>query len=85
MGFDGLFFGRCDYEDMIKRNTSKNMEMIWKASANLDRQSWLFTGILPRRYSTPPSFSFDFLYPDDPIMVLEKFQKIQQSHFVFVG
>ncbi|CAF1238466.1 unnamed protein product [Adineta steineri] len=68
MGFDGLFFGRADYQDLQKRNSTKSMEMIWKASANLDRQSWLFTGILPRRYSTPATFSFDFIAPDDPII-----------------
>ncbi|CAF4002973.1 unnamed protein product [Adineta steineri] len=68
MGFDGLFVGRADYQDLQKRNTTKSMEMIWKASANLGRQSWLFTGILPRRYSTPATFSFDFIAPDDPII-----------------
>jgi hypothetical protein len=35
MGFDGLFFGRADYEDLQRRNTTKTMEMVWKASANL--------------------------------------------------
>jgi alpha-mannosidase len=35
MGFDGLFFGRADYQDIKQRNTTKTMEMIWKASANL--------------------------------------------------
>jgi len=68
MGFDGLFFARADYQDIDKRSKSKSMEMIWKASANLgnllmrdyylhmcisDRQSWLFTSILPNGYCTP--------------------------------
>ncbi len=35
MGFDGLFFGRADYEDIQKRNITQTMEMVWKASANL--------------------------------------------------
>jgi hypothetical protein len=35
MGFDGLFFGRADYEDRDQRNRTKTMEMVWKASANL--------------------------------------------------
>ncbi len=35
MGFDGLFFGRADYQDLEKRNSTKTMEMVWKASANL--------------------------------------------------
>jgi hypothetical protein len=37
MGFDGLFFGRADYQDINKRNSAKTMEMIWKASANLGK------------------------------------------------
>jgi hypothetical protein len=35
MGFDGLFFGRADYEDWDTRFNSKTMEIIWKASQNL--------------------------------------------------
>lgn len=35
MGFDGLFFGRLDYQDKMERLTTKTAEMIWRASANL--------------------------------------------------
>jgi alpha-mannosidase len=35
MGFDGLFFGRADYQDRAHRHATKTMEMIWKGSANL--------------------------------------------------
>jgi hypothetical protein len=35
MGFDGLFIGRADFQDIAERNATKKMEMIWKASANL--------------------------------------------------
>jgi hypothetical protein len=35
MGFDGLFFGRVDYQDYTQRNATKTMEMIWKGSTNL--------------------------------------------------
>ncbi len=41
MGFDGLFFGRADYEDYQTRNRTKTMEMVWKASANLGKSSIL--------------------------------------------
>jgi lysosomal alpha-mannosidase len=86
MGFDGMFFGRDDYQDYDQRNRTKNMEMVWKASANLgkkqtiindlnkrhillDRQSWLFTGILPNGYAPPNTFCFDFVCKDEPIIV----------------
>jgi hypothetical protein len=39
MGFDGLFFGRADYQDIQTRNRTKTKEMVWKASANLGRLS----------------------------------------------
>ncbi len=39
MGFDGLFFGRADYQDKNTRNSAKTMEMVWKASANLGELS----------------------------------------------
>jgi hypothetical protein len=35
----------------------------------LDRQSWLFTGILPNGYGAPVRFCYDFFCHDDPIMV----------------
>ena len=85
MGFDGLFFGHLDYQDLIYRGFEKKLEMVWKASANLghfnsnlrsfisryfiDRQSWLFTGVLPNGYGPPNSFCFDSRCNDQPIMV----------------
>jgi len=35
MGFDGLFFGQADQQDIEHRNATKTREMIWKGSANL--------------------------------------------------
>lgn len=37
MGFDGLFFGRLDYQDKDVRLISKTPEMVWRASANLGK------------------------------------------------
>lgn len=34
-GFDGLFFGRLDYQDKDKRLKDKTMEMMWLASESL--------------------------------------------------
>ncbi|CAF4750611.1 unnamed protein product [Rotaria sp. Silwood1] len=68
MGFDGYFFGRADYHDLIDRSVKRTREMVWQANPNLDRQSWLFTGILPLYYLSPPSFCFDITCSDQPIM-----------------
>ncbi|CAF0923686.1 unnamed protein product [Adineta steineri] len=68
MGFDGLFFARADYQDSDLRNSTKTMEMIWKGSANLGRQSWLFTGLLADFYDPPDSLCFDRSCGDQPII-----------------
>jgi lysosomal alpha-mannosidase len=74
MGFDGLFFGRVDLQDYAERYKTKTMEMIWKGSANLGEESWLFTGVIPRTYTPPDSFCFDLFCQDEPIRVsLESF------------
>ena len=84
MGFDGLFFGRVDFQDKAERSTTKTMEMLWKGSVNLGEQSWLFSGILPRVYEAPQSFCFDIFCQDEPIKV--SFQSLFMSlYFVFVG
>ena len=38
-GFDGLFFGRLDYQDKAKRMKSKTMEMMWDGSESLGKYS----------------------------------------------
>ena len=35
----------------------------------VDRQSWLFTGVLPNGYAPPNTFCFDYVCKDEPIMV----------------
>lgn len=39
MGYDGLFFGRLDYQDLENRLKTQTPEMIWKASENLGQFS----------------------------------------------
>ena len=34
-GFDGLFFGRLDYQDKDTRLKDKTMELMWAGSDNL--------------------------------------------------
>lgn len=67
MYFDGLFFGRLDYQDKDLRLQTKTMEHIWEASANLGPSAHLFTGALYNNYSPPPGFCFDLLCDDEPI------------------
>jgi len=69
MGFDGLFFGRLDYQDKEKREKEKNMEFIWRGSESLPPPtSDLFTGVNQNGYNPPDGFCFDQYCADQPIM-----------------
>ncbi|XP_030387439.1 lysosomal alpha-mannosidase-like isoform X2 [Scaptodrosophila lebanonensis] len=68
MGFDGMFFGRLDYQDKDNRLMTKTPEMIWHGSANLGETSDLFTGALFNNYQAPAGFCFDILCADQPII-----------------
>ncbi|XP_058862975.1 lysosomal alpha-mannosidase [Acipenser ruthenus] len=69
MGFDGFFFGRLDYQDKRARLQSREMEMLWRASANLKPPAGdLFTGVLPNGYNPPDGFCWDQSCIDTPIM-----------------
>ena len=41
-GYDGLFFGRLDYQDKDKRRYNKSMEMLWRASESLGKICFAF-------------------------------------------
>jgi len=69
MGFDGFFFARIDYDDKKFRLQDKQMEMIWRGSESLGKQTEIFTGILPSGYGPPAGFCFDQSCADQPIMV----------------
>jgi len=68
MGFDGLFFGRADYQDYEERNRTRTMELLWKSSNNLDNNFWLLTHFLLNIYTPPNGFCFDLFCDDTPIM-----------------
>lgn len=68
MGYDGLLFGRLDFQDKSHRLTNRNAEMIWQASANLGAAANIFTGAMYNTYSPPPGFCFDILCSDEPII-----------------
>lgn len=55
MGFDALFFGRLDYGDLKNRFDKKEMELIWKASAN---QGLNFNFSKSKEYSDCVQISF---------------------------
>lgn len=45
MGYDGLFFGRLDYQDRARRMSKREQELLWRASDSLTAPvADLFTG-----------------------------------------
>ncbi|XP_063787232.1 lysosomal alpha-mannosidase [Pseudophryne corroboree] len=69
MGYEGLFFGRLDYQDKENREKTKQMEMIWRGSDDLEPPTAdLFTGVLPNGYNPPEGFCWDQFCEDSPIM-----------------
>ncbi|XP_043485751.1 lysosomal alpha-mannosidase isoform X1 [Polistes fuscatus] len=68
MGFDGMLFGRLDYQDKSQRLRDKSMEFIWKASSSLGDRANLFTAAMFNTYSPPPGFCFDVLCDDEPVI-----------------
>ncbi|XP_033821330.1 lysosomal alpha-mannosidase [Periophthalmus magnuspinnatus] len=68
MGYDGLFFGRVDYQDRDQRQKSLDQELLWRASDSLTPpMADLFTGILPNGYNPPEGFCWDQSCDDAPI------------------
>jgi len=69
--FDGLFFGRADYQDKTKRQMTKTMEFVWQSTKNdkTFNEGSLFTGVNEHGYNPPDGFCFDWVCEgDQPIM-----------------
>lgn len=66
-GFQGLFFGRADAENIAQRRNTTSMEMIWMGSKSLGTSGATFTGINNNLYQPPNGFCYDVWCTDDPI------------------
>ncbi|GAB4821252.1 hypothetical protein N2152v2_008298 [Parachlorella kessleri] len=68
VGFDALFFGRADYQDMDYRKGLKALEMVWRGSGTLE-DAEIFTGnFASGNYGPPPGFWWDWWGGDAPVM-----------------
>lgn len=73
VGFDALFFGRADYQDIANRREQRTMEMVWRSSNSFETYGEVFTGILPNLYMPPDDFNFgiattESVIQDDPLL-----------------
>ena len=62
VGFDGLFFGRIDYQDLDIRHKESRNEFIWRASPSLGDSSQIFSGLTGEyggNYGPPSGFNWN--------------------------
>ena len=66
VGFDALYFGRIDYQDLRLRQLEKECEGLWNSSRSLNDTTvfWGLTGSYRGMYGAPLGFCFD-VYCDD--------------------
>jgi alpha-mannosidase len=70
VGFDGLFFGRIDYQDLALRTKAKAAEFIWRASPSLGPDAQVFAGLTGEyggNYGPPSGFNWDVNADDEPV------------------
>ncbi|PSN50451.1 Lysosomal alpha-mannosidase [Blattella germanica] len=73
LGFDGLLFGRLDFQDKLNRLLTITAEMVWEGSPNnLGKSADLFTSVLYNNYAPPPGFCYDVLCDDEPFIDSKK-------------
>ena len=77
LGFDAMFFGRADWEDMEERKKSKSLEFVWQGSGGAPMncseavglsKDGLFVGnFASGNYGPPEGFNFELSISDTPI------------------
>ena len=72
VGFDGLFFGRIDYQDRAVRLMNHSLEVIWSASKSYGPSNYVFAGAMDG-YGPPGGLCWDHTcgdteVQDDPLL-----------------
>jgi hypothetical protein len=78
VGFDALYFGRIDYQDLQLRKLQKGCEGLWDSSKNLNNTTvfWGLTGSFNGNYGSPSGYCFDIGCGKD-VKDLTKMNRIQ--------
>lgn len=75
MGFDALYFGRIDYQDLKLRQDTQECEGLWDASPNVGEPVfWGLTGSYGGNYGPPRGYCFDSLCDDELLVGLNEEQ-----------
>ena len=82
VGFDALYFGRVDYQDLELRRRTRECEGLWNASDNLNDTTifWGLTGSYRGNYGPPPGFCFDIWCEDEPLIGANSTRLMERIH-----
>jgi alpha-mannosidase len=70
VGFNALFFGRIDYQDLDARHKNASCEFVWRASPSLGADAQVFSGLTGSyggNYGPPDGFDWNVGSNDEPV------------------
>jgi hypothetical protein len=81
-GFDALYFGRIDYQDLALRQETSECEGVWNSSGNLEHSDifWGLTGSYHGNYGAPEGFCFDIACNDEPLVGANATRLMERLH-----
>eukprot|EP00547_Thalassionema_nitzschioides_P006974 CAMPEP_0194203020 /NCGR_PEP_ID=MMETSP0156-20130528/2917_1 /TAXON_ID=33649 /ORGANISM="Thalassionema nitzschioides, Strain L26-B" /LENGTH=1049 /DNA_ID=CAMNT_0038928679 /DNA_START=43 /DNA_END=3192 /DNA_ORIENTATION=- len=86
MGFDALFFGRIDYQDLQIRLKTQECEGLWDASPNVGMPVfWGLTGSYGGNYGPPRGLCFDARCDDVPLVGLSDKHLLERMNDLVKG
>jgi alpha-mannosidase len=86
LGFDALYFGRIDYQDLALRRLTRQCEGLWNASSSFSDSTvfWGLTGSYGGNYGAPPGFCFDVQCDHDEYLVGSNETRLQERLEAFL-
>lgn len=80
LGFDALYFGRIDYQDLKQRHEQQACEGLWNSSTNREDATvfWGLTGSYEGNYGSPQGYCFD-IGCEDPLLVDMNHSELEYS------
>ena len=68
-GFDAVFFGRSDYQDLAARTASADLELVWRGDPSLGASADVLASTFASgNYGPPPGFNWDWGQGDDGLV-----------------
>lgn len=79
VGFDALFFGRIDFQDLALRHQTQECEGLWSSSPSLNTTAfWGLTGSYSGMYGAPKGFCYATTCHDDLLTNLTRRQLVDK-------